>query len=374
MAFGLGCFSCCQGCDPCDAACPNDDQNPAGFEVVHGDNITDGFLTWNNPSDYARTISGTFTLPGANFPCYLRLNVWKGVTSVPVEGEPDLTTSTRLRITCLRGKISLGFIELSTGQSVQFGGSDAGAPPATYWLASGADFPTVDGLDSTQHIDNEPQWWNYGVTALCADSEVSISARLEWDGVGTGVGWELYGHLLECWERLPTNQCLDCDGTPTASPDTLYLTISNFDAGGAVDANGDPYDFNGTYTIPKTYLYGFPIGGDSCTTYWLSEAIDADRGVDAGQSRGIDYGFLVRFWASVPPPETGACVYLVGVDILSQYAGYPGFLDWLLYLCDGTALSGSVTDAEWFKLCGPLWAGPNTATGFLCSFDWELST
>lgn len=371
MAFSMGCFACCVPCDPCDAAC--DETPDEAFAVVYQVEDNRANLTWTGdamgPIDgpwpgfesgtaFSQTItSNGIVLPGSRFPCYFRLKLWRNVGGG--EGSETLA-SQRVTISCTEGKLDLGFVALNAGESVEFNPNPASASQnATYVFPSTAIQLDENGGD--RHAFPPAFGW-IGGRALCAGTIVSVQAHIEWtNGL---IQHNLYGEFVECFDELPPGDpgdCLDCDGTPTPAPDTVYLTISNFDGGGAVDANDDPIVLDGTYAIPLSN--GYPV---SCHDYTLF-----GTPVIAWRSTGWPFGFWLDL--NVAGKANGSSGALtVPVDIKPEWAG-DGVSLWVAELCGAGPVTGTVASAEWYLTQNLALALRGDPTGLFCSFDWELS-
>lgn len=228
MAFSIGCFACCVPCDPCEAVCS---ETAVGFEVVYSGNTTDGYLTWSgtaNPvnavppvtGSYNAQITGNFSLPGDDFPCYARLRVWRNIFTMN-PGATETPTSESVVVTCATGKIRAGIFELLAGESVKFGGA---APTSgdgiTYW-APASNVMTVLDVEDDQS-GGVTTGWNYAIESLCSPSSGGITARVEW--TDDDIYHAIYGEFVECFDE---QECeLDCSGTPTEFG-SLFLSITN---------------------------------------------------------------------------------------------------------------------------------------------------
>ena len=160
MAFGLGCFSCCQECDPCDAVC--DETPDANFGTVYQADDTDGFLQWAGD---AVPINGPFTpplfdpgtlyqeitladgasiaMPGNRFPCYMRFRAWRSIPG----GEGSEAVTAELHLTCGSGRVRFGSIVLNAGESITIRNApwSAGQTATYYFETSSPPIPLVAG-------------------------------------------------------------------------------------------------------------------------------------------------------------------------------------------------------------------------------------
>ncbi len=250
MAFGLGCFSCCQGCVPCNAAC---DTTPGeAFNVVYQVEDSRANLTWTGdamgPIDgpwpgfeggtvFSQTItSNGIALPGTRFPCFFRLKLWRNVGGG--DGSESLT-SQWVRVSCVQGKLDFGFLVLNAGESVEFTPNPENASELSTYVVEST-LITLDGNAGDRHAF-PPLSLGIAGSALCADTIVSVQARIEW--TNSLIQHNLYGQFVECYDEInlppeSPGDCLDCDGTPAPAPETVYLTISNFDRGGMYQLDG----------------------------------------------------------------------------------------------------------------------------------------
>jgi len=386
MAFSLGCFACCVPCDPCTAECS---ETAVGFEVVWQGNQSAPHMTWTgvtNPinavppvgTPYYQQVSASFTLPSDDFPCYARLRFWRNVFDK--DGTPSEALSVERVIVRLEsGKIADGLYGaeyLSPGQAIVFT-SEADAvnyDPKEYIVVTGfMPIALVAALDdqSATATGNE-----LGFIAGCSGTQITATAYIEW--TSASIYHSLYGTFKECGEDLPpenppTADCLDCAGTPSLPPPTVYLTISNFDAATVEDIDGNVVDFNGTYALDIS------PNAIACLRYFA----EVDTGfvwqvpcAEGGGGAGRDKG---KIYLSAQPP--GPSAGLSSIDLLAGY--YPDsptnfrvvFAPFVLVLdydevidllCNGATLSGT-TNAKWQFQCSAV------DTALTASFDWEIS-
>ena len=359
MMFIPGC-KCC-GCDPCTAEC--DTTPDANFEVVYQANDTDGALQWagdamgpidgpypgfegSGPFSQTITLAENFsvTMPGTRFPCYARIKFWRNVGG----GEGSETVTSSVTITCNSGKVDIGPVVLSEGESAYFG-PDPEVSGATYRLLSLDAIPLVSGGDDQSlAVIASPI---YGGTAECSPSSISVTATISWSNAA--IQHNLYGTFVECYDELPPGDpgdCLDCDGTPTPAPETVYLTISNFDGGGAVDGNGDPINYDGTYALSL-----LTPSQTTCAAYY-----GAASGLVARlQNGGYTTGYSIGMSANTPSTPPDGLSFLYQVPTGNQLNPV---------LCGTGTLSGSL-NYHWIRL----WPPGSGEYGSL-SYDYEFSS
>ena len=367
--LGAGCVKCgCKPCVPCTAEC--DPNTPVGFTVAYSgqDDVYIGSNVSANPVNVVPTPAGPFyaeiatigaiTIPSDNFPCYFRLKIWRNVFEK--NGTPSEALSlTKLRIACTQGKVLVNeTFELSSGESILFTTEENPSSVDTYVFAGLESlFHVVAGLDDQS---GNPPPYGFGASALCSPATVTVSARIEW--TSPDIHHVLYGQLVECYDNLPPedpNECLDCNGTPTAAPSAIYMTISNFEGGGAIDANNDPINYDGTYVLdlaPNALECARYAGSVSplppiANLPPLSLALGGITASVSGTIRG--FGFVGN-------NSSGAVLVSPVVVVFVQQG------DMLDMLCGGAALSGSYS-GSWIIAFG-------SGTAPSLSFDWELST
>jgi hypothetical protein len=271
-------------------------------------------------------------------------------------------------ITCTVGKIRFGALELSAGESVWITSDTTLTPPspAPTYILEGTSIPLVGGDGDQSGSPPAFLGGTLAVQALCVDpvdgfAGVSFSAKIAWSE--EAAYHVLYGRMVECYDELPPEDpgdCLDCDGTPTPAPDTVYLTISNFDGGGAVDANGTTINYDGTYA------FDLAPSVTECARYLGNLAVFPINGFNLGGSPGPAGGFQVIAPSgasfAVPANKTagdgGGYMYFA---VFHQFAA--GTFNEMA--CGGDPVTGSVS-GEW-KTIG------QGDSGYDISFDWELS-
>jgi hypothetical protein len=365
----VGCQKCdCKPCQACEAAC--DETPDSNFQTVYQANDTDGVLSWSG--DAMGPIDGPFTgfegsgpfsqtigmaegfsvvLPGTRFPCYARLRVWKNISG----GTGSEAVTSSITITCTSGRIRVGMFELSGGESLSIGPASH-TSTATYRIDNDDPIPSVAG-DMDQSLSYPFGW--FGAEAICSPATLSLTASISWSNAD--IQHSLYGQFMECYDDLPPgdpDDCLDCDGTLTPAPDAIYLTISNFDGGGAVDANNATIDYDGTYALDLTptalecarYVAFLPPPNvANVPPLSLGQAATT-----ASVSGGVSgFGFIGN--------NTSGGVLVSPLLLFSFAAG-----DMITMLCGGAAVSGSYS-GSWILASGS-GAAPSL------SFDWELST
>jgi hypothetical protein len=368
----VGCQKCgCKPCQACEAAC--DDTPDSNFQTVYQANDTDGVLSWSG--DAMGPIDGPFTgfegsgpfsqtigmaedfsvvLPGTRFPCYARLSVWKNISG----GTGSETVTSSITITCTSGRIRVGMFELSGGESL-FIGPASYTSTATYRIDNDDPIPSVAG-DMDQSL-SPPFGW-FSAEAVCSPATLSFTASISWSNAD--IQHSLYGRFIECYDDLPPGDpgdCLDCAGIPTPAPDTVYLTISNFDGGGAVDANGTTINYDGTYAFDLTPSV------TECARYLGDMAIFPINQPNLGGSLGPAAGFQViapsgasfAVQANKTAGDGGGYMYFA---VFHQFAA--GAFNEMA--CGGDPVTGSVS-GEW-KTIG------QGASGYDISFDWEISS
>jgi len=384
LMMGAECANCgCKPCQACDAAC--DDTPSENFETVHvsvagNENLSDGVLTASGDTNpvptypggtngpYDQTITGSATLPSGRFPCYARLQLWRNVADEEPSGSPTKELDYQhIVVRCTAGKIRFGAFELSVDESVWITSDTTLTPPSpapTYIIESEGPIPLVNGGGDASGSPPAFLGGTFVVQAVCVDpvdgfAGVSFSAKIAWSE--EAAYHVLYGRMVECYDDLPPgdpDDCLDCDGTLTPAPDAIYLTISNFDGGGAVDANNAAIDYDGTYALDLTptalecarYVAFLPIPAVANVPP-LSIALAATT---ASVSGGVSISGLVG-------NNTSGGVLVSPVLLFSFAAG-----DMIAMLCGGAAVSGSYS-GSWILASGS-GAAPSL------SFDWELST
>lgn len=257
---GTGCQQCgCVPCVPCDAVCS---ETAVGFEVVYSGNTTDGYLTWSgtaNPVNaappvtgpYNAQITGNFSLPGDDFPCYARLRVWRNIFTMN-PGATETPTSESVVVTCATGKIRVGIFELLAGESVKFGGAAPTSGDAiTYWTPASNVMTVLDVEDDQS--GGVTTGWNYAIESLCSPSSGSITARVEW--TDDDIYHAIYGEFVECFTQSNAGgDCvIDCDGTLTDYPDSLTVDITNASINYTLPSGWTATfpSINGTYVVPR---------------------------------------------------------------------------------------------------------------------------
>jgi len=381
----VGCQKCdCKPCQACEAAC--DDTPAENFETVHvnvqgNENLTDGILEASGDTNpvpgypggstgpYVQTITGSATLPSGRFPCYARLQLWRNVADEEPSGNPTKELDHQyVVVRCTAGKIRFGAFELSNGESVWITSDTTLTPPSpapTYILESEGPIPLVGGDGDQSGSPPAFLGGTFAAQAVCVDpvdayAGVSFSATIAWSE--EAAYHVLYGRMVECYDELPPEDpgdCLDCDGTPTPAPDTVYLTISNFDGGGAVDANGDAINYDGTYA------FDLDANGLSCARWTASLNV---LPVVVGSGAVLTFSQITQtaaFFSAIankPPPATSTAMYFAAFVSFS----IESFLE---LVCDGTPISGSHS-GDWRYIS----VLPITPTGYTVTFDWELST
>jgi hypothetical protein len=341
VAFSLGCFACCVPCDPCDAAC--DETPDEAFAVVYQVEDDRANLTWTGDamgpidgpwpgfesgSAFSQTItSNNVLLPGSRFPCYFRLKLWRNVGGG--EGSESLL-SERVTISCTQGKLDLGFVVLNAGESVEFT-TVPESSTATYVIDRTRIALDENGGDRHAH---PPLAGDFGGTALCADTTVTVIAEIAWGN--DLIQHNLYGEFVECFNDL--GECeVDCSGTATAIPSDLYLSVTdstgNHLASDLIEGEWVLSNTSDACVYHQNVIAGAGSGGDQGIAFTL---IGAGSGVDPASAR-------VTLWLAVGNE-------FVAIDITSA--------DFVAMIC-GTPLSGSVT---------------HEFVGGVMTFDWELST
>lgn len=358
MAFSLGCFACCVPCDPCDAVCS---ETAVGFEVVYSGNTTDGYLTWSgtaNPVNavppvtgpYNAQITGTFSMPGDDFPCYARLRLWRNIFAKN-PGATETLSKEQVLVTANSGKVNLGTLTLNTGESVRIGGN--GPDGATYWLQGASPFLYIAAEDDQSGA--APAQYQLSMSSQCNQpANVTITARIEW--TDDDIHHWIYGHLMECFEDPPDppGGCkIDCDGTQTDVASQVYLALSS-----QVDDNSPPSGYaatfpniTGTFTLPQR----------ACRVF-----LDAFSVTNGQLYLGAYYGIEVRVGSYPYTAPSGSQPF--------SAQGY-GFIpitaaDYDALLCgDVATLSGSGSVAMYLFGAG---GGSQVSVGSI-AFDWELS-
>lgn len=335
----MGCFACCVPCDPCDAVC--DETPPENFGTVYQANDTDGSLQWsgdamgpidgpfpgfNGPGSFSQSLEQatgfSVLLPGDRFPCAFRVQFWRNVSGGTGS---DALTGQFVRISCITGKVDLGIIVLSAGQSVEWT-TTPDQSDATY-IFDAPPVPLVAG-DEDQSGSPPPGW--FGGVALCDQTTIGVSAGIVWDNAD--IQHSLYGRFLECFDA----DCpLPCDGGEQDAPENVYLSITNVSENGFASGVNPP-DMAGEYTLPllrncREYADRFSVSGGDLVAY-------------------CNFHLQIRMQFTAQ-----------GGD---QYAHFAVFFtrdEWLDFLCGVTAsLSGSGTMNTSF-------------TQGTISFDWELT-
>lgn len=367
MAFSMGCFACCVPCDPCDAVC--DETPDEAFAVVYQVEDQRANLTWTGDamgpidgpwpgfesgSSFSQTItSSNVLLPGSRFPCYFRLKLWRNVGGG--EGSDALDVE-RVTISCTQGKVNLGVVVLNAGESLDIR-TDPENSTATYVIDGTTISLDTNGGDRHAH---PPAFWQVSGGALCANTIVTVTASIQWSN--DLIQHNLYGKFVECFDELPPgdpDDCLDCSGTPTAAPEVVYLTISNFDGDGAVDGNGNPVNYDGEYILDLTptafdcALYTGVIPMANGVVYSLPP-LSLSLGLYLSPSLGFGVGWFI---ANKP----------TSLETMVASAGTTSTAGILSMLCGGASVTGSAT-TSWAVWTGAGWDSYGTVT-----FDYEFS-
>jgi hypothetical protein len=387
LMMGAECANCgCKPCQACDAAC--DDTPSENFEAVHvsvagNENLTDGILEASGDTNpvpgypggstgpYEQVISGSATLPGDRFPCYARLQLWRNEADQEPGGSPTMDLDYQyVLITCTVGKIRFGPLELSAGQSVWITSDTTLTPPspAPTYIFEGTSIPLVGGDGDQSGSPPAYLGGTLAVQALCVDpvdgvAGVSFYAKIAWSE--EAAYHVLYGRMVECYDE-PASECeIDCDGTPTAVPETLYLTIEN-----AVATTPDPLpagysyslpDINGVYAL--TSLGTLNPNGLYCDLFFGGEmAGDAFVQIGFGTNGVVaspsDKLFLYFTFPLASPPTSGGYGYIELAKYVDNRADV---------LC-GIAKTGSA-EVQVGVIGGLFPGGLGSIT-----FDWELSS
>ena len=372
----VGCQKCdCKPCQACEAAC--DDTPAENFQTVYQANDTDGVLSWSGdamgPIDgpfagfegsgpFSQTITraedASIGLPSDRFPCYARLRVWKNISG----GTGSEAVTSSITIICTSGRIRVGMFELSGGESLYIGPASH-TSTATYRIDGDDPIPTVAG-DMDQSMSY--LFGSFVAEAICSPATLSLTASISWSNAD--IQHSLYGQFMECYDDLPPgdqDDCLDCDGTPTPQPDPIYLTISNFDSGGAKDYNGDNIDWSGTYAISPAFTCGEYRGQ-------LPLEIDLGGGASAFMPAGsfVAPAFAGGLWLELTGWQSsfgsggGMLPVHIRIPLKPEWAGTNSFVQ---ELCGAGPITGSV-EAEWRDGYYPF-----ALSGYSASFDWEIS-
>ena len=383
LMLGAGCVKCgCKPCVPCTAEC--DPNTPVGFTVAYSgqDDVYIGSNVSANPVNVVPTPAGPFyaeivtigqvvggalTMPSDYLACLFRLKIWRNVFEK--NGTPSEALSKQtLTIRCTQGKIWVGDFELRAGESVIYTTEPETLVEGiyTYVIKLSNIFQAVAGLDDQS--GNPPRYPAAGAYALCTPASVSVSARIEW--TSPDIHHVLYGQLVECFDELPPedpNNCLDCDGTATPAPETVYLEISNFNGDGARTLGFGTLNLNGTYAL------SLAPNAIACAHYEGDLPINAVGEYCAYIAQGrirVGYGGMLFDAITGGHPtntlySSGGILYPLSME--KRIGAAFSFQQWQDLLCDGTPISGSVS-FRWNFQCSAV----DTDTD--CSFDWELST
>ena len=358
LMMGAECANCgCKPCQACDAVC---DETPAeNFETVYqgtddgvlesggSANPVNAFPAPAGPFDGSVSTMAAITLPSDRFPCYARFRVWRNVFEK--NGTPSEALSKQsVRINCISGRIRLGLtgLVLNAGESVEFT-STPGTSTATYVFDTSAAVPLVTGADDKS---GSPPGYYYYVEAVCTPAEVQFNAEIGW--TSADIYHVIYGHMMECYESPPDPPVceVDCDGTMTTVPNTVYLEISN-----TTESPTNPPD--ATYTLPE-------IAGTYALPLALCPAYLDEFGVTGGtlfasvflQAIALRSQFPLQYLPLWTPGRGTVVVSISEQDLIDL-------------LCGGAALSGTGT-----MKCDALGPGGGQIVNLgTISFDWELS-
>jgi len=174
-----GC-QCCGTCGECTRTCQNPHSGAAfqevsrvwSFGAVDG-LASDGYLTFSGDEDnpafipgggpFHQTIGGTFNLNSiqTRFPCSLTVSFWRTLYPANATTDTELSSNT-VTFTCVTGKFSIspGNFVLNPGESFTF------SPAVPLFPLLSSDPRSATGT--------------FGGFALCDNTQVSISARIDW--------------------------------------------------------------------------------------------------------------------------------------------------------------------------------------------------